>query len=210
MSAKSKSAPQPMVIGFLGDPAFGRRKDAPIPAGLDELHIPEYWQRASEIVHLDPETYVPQEVVQDEILTRIYADQGRPYPIPNRPAPMPDNDVDFLNDPSIWEYREEVRVCENCGEAFLAHAHNHRYCSTSCQRQAAGTPRVCLQCGREFYAYRREQVYCSIACTGRAKRNPANDRLCVWCGTAFHATRPSQRFCSRTCAWGWRRAHSST
>jgi len=167
---------------------------------------PSRWAHLSEVVHLDPETYVPQEVVPDEVLTRMYADRGRPRPIPDRPAPEPEtNEEDFFNDPGTWEFREELRECPTCGQPFLANAHNHRYCSEACAQEGRSITRICPECGEEFFTERREQVYCSLACSGRAKRNPENDRRCLECGGIFHATRRQQRFCSRLCARLWRR-----
>ena len=187
---------------------FLEREEAiAVAVDSDDPCISELWQRASEVIHLNPATYVSQEIVPDELLTREYADRGRPHLISNRPAPLPDDDEDFLSDPCVWEFREEVRVCDDCGDVFLAHVHNHRYCSKSCQSRAAGSSHICSQCGREFHTQRQRQVYCSLVCAGIAKRNPANDRLCAQCGAPFHATRSEQRFCSRTCAWTCRKRH---
>lgn len=186
---------------------LARRGDLRLPNEADNgPYVIPSWSRLSDPVHLDAETYVPQELIPDEVLTRLYADRGRPHSILNRPPPEPDPDEeDFLGDPTTWEFREELRECETCGEPFLANAHNHRYCSPYCAHQGRSFTRICLECGQEFETDRPEQMYCSLQCSGRAKRNPANDRLCRECGGPFHATRSQQVFCSRSCAWAWRK-----
>lgn len=169
------------------------------------LPVPEAWARASEAVHLDPETYVPAEVVLDEVATRINANRGRPHPIPDRPLPTLDLGEDPANDPGYWEFREELRECAWCGEPFFAQAHNHAYCSEPCARRGTSYVRTCVHCGMRFLTNRFDQIYCSITCTGLAKRRATNDRSCRQCGGGFRATRPEQRFCCRACAWLWRR-----
>jgi len=207
---RREESPQAIPLDRLLKPDFpvrarGSSRDRH-EATVEQLEGAVGWGRVSEVIRLDPETYVPQEVIPDEVLTRRYADRGRPHPIPNRPPPEPDMDEEgFFNDPGTWEFREELRECENCGEPFLANAHNHCYCSPECAREGRSFARVCLACGEEFETERPEQIYCSIQCSGRAKRNPANDRLCRECGGPFHATRPQQVFCSRACAWVWRK-----
>jgi hypothetical protein len=169
-----------------------------------------FWERASEVVRIDSGTYLPQEFIPDEIRTRVNADRGRPWPIVGRPTPVPDEHDDPLNDPALWQFREEMRVCGHCGEAFGASTHNQRFCSRRCRRHASSKMCVCKQCGREFRTSRRGQQYCSIACVGIAKRNAANSRQCGQCGRTFHAGKAEQRFCSRKCAWAWRRRNAAT
>ena len=164
-----------------------------------------FWQRASEVVQIDSGTYVPQEFMPDEILTRMNADRGRPWPIIGRPAPVPEVVDDLLSDPALWQFREEIRVCGHCGEAFGAHTHNQRYCSQRCRRQSSHILCTCTQCGREFRTNRRRQQYCSLSCAGVANRSAANSRQCGQCGRNFRASKAEQRFCSRSCAWAWRK-----
>jgi hypothetical protein len=166
----------------------------------DGIWIPTSWQRASTPVHIDPETYVPQVSIPDEVLTRMIADRYRPHSIPDRPAPMPDpDDVDFVNDLAFWEYAEELRLCGQCNEPFLAQAHNHRYCSSKCQSLSVIKTSVCDTCGNEYTSRFSSQRYCSQQCAGRAKRSSEYEGVCAWCSTEFRATRKEQRFCSREC-----------
>lgn len=172
-----------------------------IPDDVDEIQPTDYWRVASRIRHINPVTFIPREVVSDEVLTRRNADAGRPHPILDRPDPEPDSDdEDLFNDPGTWQFRQELRECEMCGEPFLANAHNHRFCSPDCSFKGRIHVRACPICGKVFASERNGQVFCSVACAGYAKRNPDNDRLCHECGEPFRATRKAQTFCSRVCA----------
>ncbi len=172
----------------------------------DDSGISPEWLRASTPTHLDPETYVPCEIVPDEIVTRRNADRCRPHPIPGRPDPTPEIDEEsFFSDPGTWEFAEELRICEGCGEPFLARSHNHRCCSPDCHATTVSVERVCAACGKRFLTQRTSQRFCGQGCAGAARRNPENDRSCEWCGEPYHATRREQRFCSRPCANAWKR-----
>ena len=137
-----------------------------------DVWVPISWQRASVPIHLDPETYVPMEYVPDEIRTRLNADRNRPHDIPGRPDPMPDPDtIDFVNDPAFWEFAEEVRLCDQCSEPFLAHSHNHRYCSVGCQNLSVSRVGLCGTCGKEFTSRFASQRFCSRECYNTDRRS---------------------------------------
>lgn len=149
------------------------------------LNLPEstFWTTASRPVHIDPDTYVEQ--------------------IPNPKSGWWMQDYDnpdhFTNDPGFWEYSEEVRICEWCDEPFTASAHNHRFCSSACQVNAAGYAKTCETCGKSFASRFKPQRYCSQVCAGHAKRSSAYEIRCELCGEPARVTRKGQRFCSREC-----------
>ena len=190
--------------GMLADFAF----DGVSPVAADAIDLAAEWLRVSAPVWLDPETYVPQDAVPDEVITRRNADRGRPRPIPDRPSPVPEMDgEEIANDPALWTFRAEVRECAWCGAPFAARTANHRHCSVRCAARAEIVIRTCAACGKPFLTRHPEQQTCSTACNGTVRRNPANERRCRLCGRLYRATRPKQMFCSRSCAWAWRRMH---
>lgn len=172
-----------------------------------ELYTP-FWDRVSRIIHLDPKTYVAQPLPEpDEVRTRRNADRCRPHgPIPGRPDPVPEIEDDFLSDPAFWRFEKELRVCDECGEPFLAGTHNRRYCSEACRKTDYSVQKTCERCGREFQSMKAEQRFCGRSCAAESRKNPANDRACEWCGERYRATTRVQRFCSRECANAWKRS----
>jgi len=121
-----------------------------------------------------------------------------------------------------WRRRRfGVRVCDQCGEEYLARHATSRFCSEVCtldhgrfvlQGKKPAERRSCPICGCAFmvrrdYSRSHEQQFCSKACAGKAQRRPWLERQrrvyrrkCEMCGRHFwlrHKRR--RRFCSVEC-----------
>ena len=65
------------------------------------------------------------------------------------------------------------RPCPSCGETFLPHHRQQKFCSKPCALDGRATARICEECGEEFHArqehrnYKRR--YCGQSCAGKAE-----------------------------------------
>ena len=114
-----------------------------------------------------------------------------------------------------------MKICEICGEPFLASHGRQKYCSAACREKAIEkshtesyerrkekiTPVNCINCGKEFIPGRRGQKYCSYECGNeyRYKLTPKKEpkgyslRVCFICGKEFKPKCSSQKYCSKEC-----------
>lgn len=83
--------------------------------------------------------------------------------------------------------RTQDRVCDHCGDAFQARAHNARFCSPGCRsdhqnaryrdRRSPGRVWNCLVCEADISHKRADAKYCSKECSAKAEWLFYRDRV---------------------------------
>jgi hypothetical protein len=107
-----------------------------------------------------------------------------------------------------------ARLCEHCGQEFVARVDTARFCSRPClyTNMRTTVTVACPQCGSSFERQPKEtKKYCGVVCARAATvgHRPYNlsipeERECAACGKVFliggrGRPRKRQRFCSNDC-----------
>lgn len=119
---------------------------------------------------------------------------------------------------------KEVKICEFCGDDFIAIRNKQKYCSKECCYEAdklrkrwerkIGKPdfpeQICIVCGNKFKPKRSDQITCGGECSKRhnvdinldkiraykqARKKPLEPKKCIICNKVFMPTSHKQKLC---------------